>query len=167
MKTTLSIGKREQGAVLIISLIILVILTILGMSAMQSTSLEERMAGNMRDRDIAFQAAEAGLRDGEAYLQSVTLPTFDGTNGLYQPDNSLWTTVDWTGTGVRAYSGTIDQVAVQPTYYLEELPNAVTPGSSLVIGFTPPEAPVNYRVTAHGVGVSNTSVAILQSTFRR
>ncbi len=158
----------QQGAVLVISLIILVILTILGISAMQTTSLEERMAGNMRDRNIAFQAAEATLREGENYLQSVVLPHFDGTNGLYQPDSTLWKTIDWTSaSAVRTYSVTIDQVAAQPTYYLEELPASISPGESLVVGFAPPAPSGNYRVTAHGVGISDSSAVILQSTFRR
>jgi type IV pilus assembly protein PilX len=43
----------------------LLLLTLIGASSMQSTSLEEKMAGNLRDRSIAFQAAESALRDAE------------------------------------------------------------------------------------------------------
>jgi type IV pilus assembly protein PilX len=55
--------SRQSGAVLIVSLLFLVILTILGITAMQGTTLEHRMAGNTRDHAIAMQAAEAALRD--------------------------------------------------------------------------------------------------------
>ena len=37
---------------------------------MQMTRLEERMAGNSRDINLAFQGAEAGLRDGEERIQT-------------------------------------------------------------------------------------------------
>lgn len=58
----------ERGAVLIVALLFLVMLTLLGVTAMTSTTMEERMAGNSRDAGIAFQAAEAALRDGRRDL---------------------------------------------------------------------------------------------------
>jgi type IV pilus assembly protein PilX len=64
--------KRQQGAVLIVSLMFLVILTMLGLTAMTSTTFEERMAGNSRDAALAFQAAEAAMRD--ARTEMIPLP---------------------------------------------------------------------------------------------
>ncbi|MDP2835105.1 MAG: PilX N-terminal domain-containing pilus assembly protein [Pseudomonadota bacterium] len=64
-----SIKFRQSGAALITSLIFLTILTILGMSSLGTALLESRMAGNARDRNIAFQAAEMGLRDAELYIR--------------------------------------------------------------------------------------------------
>jgi len=60
---------RQGGAALITSLIFLTILTILGMSTLGTALLESRMAGNARDRNLAFQAAEMGLRDAELYIR--------------------------------------------------------------------------------------------------
>ena len=60
---------RQNGAALITSLIFLTILTILGMSSMGTALLESRMAGNSRDRALAFQAAEMGLRDAELFVR--------------------------------------------------------------------------------------------------
>ena len=54
--------SRQRGAVLIVSLMFLVILTMLGVTAMSGTTMEERMAGNTRDAGLALQAAEAALR---------------------------------------------------------------------------------------------------------
>lgn len=62
-------ARREQGAVLLISLMFLIVLTLLGLSAMKATTLEERMAGNSRDYNIALQAAESALRDAETDLK--------------------------------------------------------------------------------------------------
>ena len=55
----------QRGVALLIALIFLVILTLLGLTAMQSSVLEEKMAGNLRDRAIAMDAAYAALRDFE------------------------------------------------------------------------------------------------------
>lgn len=162
-------GNRQQGAVLIVSLVILLILTLLGISSMQTTSMEERMAGNMRDRDLAFHAAEVALREGENALTGVVLPDFDGTGGWHKAYEELyWDTIDWTDASeVITATTQIDQVAAQPAYYLEELPVSVASGESLVVGFAPPPAAGNFRVTARGVGSSGTATVILQSTFRR
>ncbi|MBN3562481.1 pilus assembly PilX family protein [Aliamphritea spongicola] len=56
---------REQGVVLIIALIFLLMLSLIGVSAMQGTTIQEKMAGNLRDQISAFNAAEAALREGE------------------------------------------------------------------------------------------------------
>lgn len=56
----------ERGAVLLVSLVMLLLLTLIGLASMRMVQLEERMAGNLRDRQMAFQAAEAALRAGEA-----------------------------------------------------------------------------------------------------
>ncbi len=61
-------NRRQSGVVLVISLIMLLLLTLIGLSGMQSTILEEKMAGNMRDRNMAFQAAEAALQDAEQHI---------------------------------------------------------------------------------------------------
>jgi type IV pilus assembly protein PilX len=60
--------RRQNGAVLIVSMLFLVILTMLGVTAMTGTTFEERMSGNARDNAVAFQAAEAALRDARAEI---------------------------------------------------------------------------------------------------
>jgi type IV pilus assembly protein PilX len=68
MKTTFP--QRQQGAILVIALLFLVLLTIIGISSISSVTLEERMAGNLREQNIAFQAAESALRDAEIDLDT-------------------------------------------------------------------------------------------------
>jgi Tfp pilus assembly protein PilX len=46
------------------------VLTILGVNAMNSSLMEEKMAGNAVDRDLALQAAEAALRAGERDVEA-------------------------------------------------------------------------------------------------
>jgi type IV pilus assembly protein PilX len=62
--------RQQRGATLIVGLIFLVALTLLGVIAMKSTLLQERMAGGSRDHSLAFQAAEAVLRDAKRDIVS-------------------------------------------------------------------------------------------------
>lgn len=72
MSARISMGRsRERGAVLIVTLLFLVILTMLGVTAMTGTTMEERMAGNARDGSIALQAAEAALRDARRDINNI------------------------------------------------------------------------------------------------
>ena len=75
-------SHRERGAVLIVALLFLVMLTMLGITAMTGTTMEERMAGNARDNSIAFQAAEAALRDARRDLGEWAVPGYGGKRTL-------------------------------------------------------------------------------------
>ncbi len=66
--------SNQRGAVLIVALMFLVVLTMLGMTAMSGTTMELRMANNTRDFGVAFQAAEAALRDARNDIIGQALP---------------------------------------------------------------------------------------------
>jgi len=63
----------QRGAALFISLMFLILLTLIGLSAANVGILQERMAGNVREANIAFQTAEAALRGIERRVQDITL----------------------------------------------------------------------------------------------
>jgi hypothetical protein len=65
-----SAEHRQAGVVLVISLIMLLALSLIGISALRSTTLEERMAGNMKAKQRSFQAAELALRQAEADIRN-------------------------------------------------------------------------------------------------
>jgi len=164
--------QNQRGAALIAGLLILVILSILGITTMQSSVLQERMAGNLEQRDVAFQLAEAGLRDAEAWLQNPALPVFNNTNGLYRPpDVSLWGDGDtWNDVdNRRAYVGAdLDADFDLPLYYIEYMMDVDISGSdSLKFAAVPEDTPGMYRITSRGVSPNGRSVVILQSTFIR
>lgn len=72
--------RREQGAALIIALMLLAIVMVLASTGWQMATQEERMVGQQRDRTIAFEAAEAALRDGERDLLGVCAVGIDTGN---------------------------------------------------------------------------------------
>ncbi|MDV6320504.1 PilX N-terminal domain-containing pilus assembly protein [Chromohalobacter sp. HP20-39] len=65
---------------LIVALILLMAMTALGLAGLQSAVLQERMARNVMDRRVAFQAAQAALEEGEWRLRhaAYTLPDAEG-----------------------------------------------------------------------------------------
>jgi len=175
------------------ALMFLLVLAVLGVSALNSTLMQEKMVSNTKDANLAFQAAEAGLRDGEAdvdrnkSLWTPTTFTASCTNGLCVPP-STWPTpssldiskaIDWTNTGLtRSYgaytaSPALPDVAAQPQYVIERIPPPpglpATPGSSVGIGCgvscPPPATGFVYRVTVLATGVRPETRVVLQSTY--
>ena len=59
-------SHRQRGIALIASMLILIIITLLGLSSMRSAGLQERMSGNQYAPNVVLEAAEAALREGEA-----------------------------------------------------------------------------------------------------
>lgn len=63
---------KQRGIVLIVAMIMLVIMSILGISSVRNIALEERMSAASYDRNIALQAAEAALLAGEKDAKNKT-----------------------------------------------------------------------------------------------
>lgn len=76
-------SSREHGFVLGTVLIFMVILMMLGLASMRDSTLQERMAGNLRDRNLALQAAELAMRDAERDVAAVRAST--GSFGTTRP----------------------------------------------------------------------------------
>jgi len=161
-------SHRERGAALVVALVFLLIMTVLGVTSMSSTTLQERMAGNLRDNNLAFQAAEAALRNGEDLLRQATLPVFNGSDGLLQMQDQggqahFWSTYDWNENSQAGDA--VAGVPNAPRFVVEELPPLPAEGGSLRFGALPEVG--FYRVTAYGTGGTEDAVVILQTTYRR
>lgn len=158
---------RQTGVVLVASLIMLLVLTVLGVTAASVTRLEEKMAGNLRDMNLAFQSAETALREAEELLGAPALPPFDGSvAGLHPSRDSGWTGFDW-DTEARPATAALSGLAEGPRFIIEELEPVQSPGGSLVLGFGAPNTRIFYRITARGLGATPTATYVLQSEFLR
>jgi type IV pilus assembly protein PilX len=172
-------NSKQSGAVLFVSLILLLIMTLLGITGMQTTILEEKMAGNSRNTNQAFQSAEAALRRSEAWLSTqATEPaaTSTGTNDIWtlsamDPDtsnsdewweelNSSW----WSSNGV-SYGTTLSGINTPPLTIIEyktfKSDTLLTGTGSIPTGLT------FYQVTAKGTGGSDQAKVLLQSITAR
>lgn len=158
--------RAQKGISLIMALIFLMVLALLGTWAATSSALQERMAGSTRNHDLAFQAAEAALKDAENTLTSWKDGLFDGSEvGLleYDPadpnDLSYWRDhTCWPNNVRQVPTGNLGQVYEMPKYVIQKLDNSPNPDN--------PTQPIkNFRVTARGVGGDASAVAILQAIY--
>jgi type IV pilus assembly protein PilX len=172
----------EGGAILVVALLLLLVLTLLALAAMNMSFNQERMAGNARNVNTAFQAAEAGLRDGEQWLINRTArpdPCVGAPCAVYDraglpdltveaPDLRFLEDTWWTTNG-RIFgeeSGTpaIPGVARAPDSVIENY--AFVP-DSLTVGAGPPTGRDFYKITARGTGGVAAAQAVVESTFTR
>jgi len=149
-------AHSQRGATLLVVLVFLMVLAMLGVATVQSNILQEKMSGNTRDRELAFEAAEAAIRDAGANIISLRAGPWAGAGGLYTynanyaNDSIYWnTTSNWAT--YRNPSTTIAKVSTQPQYRIEKKPD---------IGGVE-----YYRVTARGFGADSTTIVILQAEF--
>ena len=56
-----ALRARQQGATLVVGLVLLLVLTVLGVSGMNTATMEVTMASNTQFQEDAFQAAEDGI----------------------------------------------------------------------------------------------------------
>jgi type IV pilus assembly protein PilX len=171
--------KSQQGAALLISLILLLVLTFLGITSMQTTTLEERMTANQKDYYLAFEAAEYALDFAEtelAVLFSTGNFDVDGPNGLYQghltDSEHVWKTVNWSDeTKVKVLDDYLDfGITSEAPKFIVEVMQIVESGlDTHNIGNeygeqTGATKTTIFRVTARGASGKG-SVVFLQSTF--
>jgi type IV pilus assembly protein PilX len=154
--------SRQHGVTLIVSLFFMIILAMLGVAIANVSILEERMAGNTRNRDLAFQAAEAALRDAEAQLntsafRATAFPAWDLT---HSNSATYWDT---------CFAGTAAPCATKytPTLSLPTSGNGalVAQPQFIVEKRDLGGGNADYRVTARAVGGTSDTVVVLQSEF--
>ncbi len=169
--------RAQQGVVLIVGLIMVLLISLIALAAIRGSGLQELMAGNVRDRNLAFQAAEAGLREAEGrFAAGNSMPLFDGSEvGLVEAlvgstNSGFWDAYSWATQSVQS-SLTLEGVSQAPRYVIEEV--AYTPIAGAdggAIGFASnldaEEETTLYRITSMSYGATDASPVILQATFK-
>jgi len=175
---------KQQGAVLVMALMMLFVLTLIGVSSISTTSMEEKMSGNTRNRHLAFQAAESTVRDAERVIATavnivnpaIQFAANGGANGWYTlgngPSNAqavdpVW----WAGNASSPYISQLQDVATPGRYTIEYLGQTgqAPPGGGIQLGNGGGPAQrgfiQTFRVTARGTGLTDNSVVVIQSHF--
>lgn len=151
-------GRQSQrGMALLVSLVFLLLLTLIGISSMQSATLQEKMAGSLVSRNQSFQAAEQALRIGEGAVaqDSYKLPVCRAAQcGPPAESASIGSAGHSSGSGVT-------WIATGNGFY------AVQNIGTVVGAVNVPDnrAATLYRVTA--VGLSGRSRSVLESVYAR
>lgn len=158
--------SRQRGATLLVTLVFIIVLSLLGIGAAQNNRFQELMSGSTRDRELAFESAEAALQDAKATFGTWRTGPFTSTvtNGLslYVATNSnsaAWWNASSPDQWVSYRTPTLNitRAIKQPQYRIEKMPDVGT---------------VQYfRVTARGFGAAGTAadpttIVILQAEYR-
>lgn len=165
-------GTHQSGVSLVIVLVLLVAMSLLGIAILRSTAMQERMSANLRDRSLAFQAAEAAIRFAQNEVLAggawdITVPTAANCTNLsicppntaVGDDSSIWRNVP-----AASFNATAAGLAASPQYWIEYL--GVGPGRKGACDQLPPTldcfSPM-FRITARSRAAGRADV-MLQST---
>ncbi len=176
-------AHKQRGAVMVVALIFLLVMTMLILASIRGTVMQERMASNLYDRSLAFQAAEAALREGERFvLESSPKPSAvgcDSSGNCSKPDSDtvpVWQDEDnWENAhAVDDGHGHVIQIGtlpVPPQFLVELLADNMPEVNLCESTAIDPDAPcyagpegLRYRITARS-GEEGRAVVLLQSVF--
>jgi len=182
MKRIARFAKHQAGSVMVWGLALMLLMSALSFAMLQAVGLEEQLAYQERDRQVAFQAAEAALRHAESLIEgnqgALFSPLLESsfpavcTKGICRssPAAEAWRGLPasaWLpeSTITQAYSPPTDAVATMALAasprYLIEYQGSVTPMG--------PGAPcvARYLITVRANGLSARSFVTLQAQYRR
>ncbi|GAB3685996.1 pilus assembly PilX family protein [Salinisphaera aquimarina] len=188
-------AQTSRGFILVTSLVFLVVITLLAVSAINSTTIQERMASNQREKSRARQAADAALRQGESLLGDTAFDKVQTPNttvsvkvrnnddqGSHDLDVKLWRKNDMFATSAEktdpvaflsprlwalneALAYTLDADMSAVQYYLEDY-------QCLARDLNPDSRAVCdgslvYRITARAQGQNPAAIAVTQSLYEK
>jgi len=128
----------QKGVALVVALILLVVMTLVGFAAIRGTLIQQKMAANQYDRQIAFQSAEAALRAARLRIAGnpadiarncrtgSTVCLSNPFNDANLPANSIHDVSEGTAAGQFSASAL---AATRPQYIIENMGNWADPES--------------------------------------
>ena len=161
---------RQKGVSILVALVMLLVLTLIGVSSMNSSIVELKMATSMQQQGIALNRAEEMLRVGEANIDTIiTNPAaydFAATgDGYYvSADNIDVHDIDWPTQGLVSIK---PDANVEDTYVIEYQGAKPIPGESVKIatdGRIIGGAVHTFRITTRSVAGKG-AVRLVQSIY--
>ncbi|WP_161539962.1 PilX N-terminal domain-containing pilus assembly protein [Glaciimonas sp. PCH181] len=171
----------QSGIALPVVLIFLIVMSMMGVVAIRNVTLEEKIAGNLRSHQLAFEAAEQVLRycESEAAKKRVypgDTPRKDrppqlAAGPIVEGKNSgkhYWEVEgSWTDQAVSfplpKYLPVSHDLALRPSCIIEQLTHV----SDYEFELHPRELMRTFRITARGVGTNPNVAVFLQSYYGR
>lgn len=151
-------AARQRGAILIVTLIMLLLMTLIALGSMIGTTLQERMAGNFRDQSQAFQASEMAQRQAEAYVLTKSVTEWQNTSH----------TTDWTNASALDGLPNSARYRINPTPGINPLRSGdglqVFPLDTSVLRI---ETEGSGAAGANGAGSASTTKVIINTIFVR
>lgn len=168
--------KHQRGAVLVVCMIVLLLLTLIGISGARGVILQERMTSASKDAQLALQVAEAALRAAEAEIDGLGAPDAGfGSDHLYTSGSAPADLLDpsnWDDANELPAVLTMGNDPFTAHYFIEQAGELAPPAGSGAVGegyggaaSAPP--PQVYRIVARGRGLAGTERIIVTHYGRR
>ena len=126
----------QSGVSILVALVMLLVLTLIGVSSMNSALVELKMAGSMQQQGIALNRADELLRVGEVNIDGIINDpaAFDfaaADDGYYVSNDQINVNqIDWAAQGL----STIQGATANDVYVTEYLGAKPIPGESVKVG---------------------------------
>lgn len=165
IKSALTQSKKQQGYILLLTMILLVMITVLALTNVSLNTTQIRIAANATDEEISLEKTEGALNEAINKLMNGTYTSanfIQNSNGLYILDATnppLWTTINWSSATSVIYSFQGGSNS-QASYIIEKLPSVSAPGQNIN------KATNVYRITARSVGANGNTAILLQNTLQ-
>jgi type IV pilus assembly protein PilX len=171
--------KRQRGLVLVTSLLMLVLVTILAIGMFRSFGVDEKIAGNMREKQRALNAAETAEEFAESYLSSGTVlaatncTTFvsstvgqvcsstmqaQGLDPAVLPWTAYVNYVPATMALPVSTSGGSGNYYGNPIFYIGFITSTNNPATGFTTSY--------YQIDAAGYGGSSSTAAVVEATYQ-
>lgn len=188
MQRRQSSPSTQHGVVLISSLLLLLVVTIMALSMFRSFGMQERIAGNVREKQRALQVANSAQQYAEWWLATLSNAPLAVSNGVAESAD-----VVCTNTLINVNTGGVPLICNNTLFNLAGVTPALWPTSGTTIGvvYTPPGMNIAgatdfyanpprfyiadagalatgrgevYQVDAYGYGLTSNAVAVVEST---
>jgi type IV pilus assembly protein PilX len=181
------VPRNQRGVILITAMLLLIVVTIMAVSMFRSYGVEERIAGNTRDKQRAINAAVSAQQYAEYLLASGTAPISGLCPAGILPTGSEvctnspmpnFTTLPWnagvtysnfTSNSINGINNIVPPAGTAPT---PDLPNQSASYFAAPIFYITDLGPnlgspagEVYQIDALGYGGTSNTVAVVESTF--
>lgn len=168
--------QQQRGVTMIISLIVLLMLTIIAITAVRMGTLDEKIVYNSTDAKRSFVTAESAMvTAGNSVMALTDTNSFTNSGGLYSLGNGPdpFASGTWTGTGV--ISGTSSTGSQTPKYFIELIGNVQGQGATdTVMNMSnygdetgAVSASTVFRIVSAGTGASGNAQTLLEGYYWR
>lgn len=163
---------RERGMVLVSSLLLLLVVTLLAVSMFRSFGLDEKIAGNTRDKQLALQAAQSAEQYAESYLANdYSLAVLASANASLPSVNCagpISTTVNICSNPLASPSSLPWAAGATYTIQTNGTTGGVVPANPPVFyiyALSSTGPPYQFRIDAVGYGNSPNTVALVEVIY--
>lgn len=158
-------AATQQGAVLYVALIMLILMALLGIAGMQVASMQEKMASNYRAANRAFQNSEGAVRSAERSAEAISNRESLPTGSLIQAGDIARNCDDGFDPMIWA-AARVDETA--PAANVRQIDSCIVGEASLDMGTPLDKATPVFQITGFATDDTDaaTSAVVIDTVFK-